>query len=66
MAYTASALAPHERAFTQASATELPVRTQHSLFNWLFDAMMASRMREAERDVALYLADTAGKFTDES
>jgi hypothetical protein len=66
MTYTASALAPRKFAYTQASASVLPVRTQRSLFSWLLDAMMAARMREAERDVARYLADTGGKFTDES
>ena len=27
---------------------------------------MAARMRQAEREVARYLADTGGKFTDEA
>ena len=28
--------------------------------------MMASRRRAAERDIARYIADTGGKFTDET
>jgi len=69
MTYTSSALAPRGLAFTQPSVAELPVctqRTQRSLFSWLLDAMMTSRMREADREIALYLAGTGGKFTDES
>jgi len=66
MAFTASALAPRDFAYTQAPVTELPVRTERSLFDWLLDTMMVSRMHDAERDVARYLADTGGKFTDES
>ncbi|HEY4981924.1 MAG TPA: hypothetical protein VII24_08280 [Pseudolabrys sp.] len=66
MAYTSSALAPRVFAFTSAADAELPMRTQRSLFDWLLDTMMVSRMHDAERDVARYLADTGGKFTDES
>jgi hypothetical protein len=28
--------------------------------------MMAARLRQAEREIATYLADTGGKFTDEA
>jgi hypothetical protein len=66
MAFTASALAPRDFAYTQAPVTELPVRTERSLFDWLLDVMMTARMRDAEREVGLYLADTGGKFTDEA
>jgi hypothetical protein len=60
MAYTSSALAPRALAFTQKSA-----RTGRSLFGRLVDAMIESRQRQAEREIALYLADNGGKFTDE-
>ena len=59
-------LAPHDFAFTQPSVTELSVRAQRSLFNWLLDSMMAARMRDAERDVEHYLADIGGKLTDDA
>jgi len=32
----------------------------------MYTALLAARLRAAERDVARYLADTGGKFTDEA
>jgi hypothetical protein len=71
MAYTSSALAPRDLAFTQPSvtqrsATKSPARPQRSLIGRLLDAVMVARQREAEREVARYLASTGGKFTDEA
>jgi hypothetical protein len=69
MAYTSSAIDAREMAFTAAGATtQVPgkARPQRSLFGRMLDAMMAARMRQAEREVARYLADTGGKFTDEA
>ena len=65
MAYTSSALAPRDFAFTQSSVGQPSVRSWRSLFGRLLDAMMVSRQQEAEREIARYLAGTGGKFTDE-
>ena len=35
-------------------------------FRRLLATMQAARLREAEREIARYLNDTGGKFTDES
>jgi hypothetical protein len=32
----------------------------------MYTALLAARLRAAEREVARYLADTGGKFTDEA
>jgi hypothetical protein len=49
-------------AFTVAPA----VKTGPGLFSRLYASLMAARLRQAEREVARYLADTGGKFTDEA
>lgn len=65
MAYTSTAAGPRELAFTRPNVA--PKRAQkRSLFGRLLDAMMAARLRQAEREVARYLADIGGKFTDEA
>ena len=69
MSYTSSAI---ELAFTKtyspakaqpAGATVAPAR---GFFARLMDMMMAARMRQAEREIALYIDHTGGKFTDEA
>jgi hypothetical protein len=50
-------------AYPELKASSAPRR---GLFARFLDALMASRMRQAEREIANYLADTGGKFTDES
>jgi hypothetical protein len=64
MAYTSVGIAARDLAFTKAGAAD-KVR-KPSFFNWLFTAMMAARTRQAEREIALYLHRTGGKFTDEA
>jgi hypothetical protein len=64
MAYTSSALAPREMAFSKADAVRA-VR-KPSLFSRLIDALMVARTRAAEREIARYLRGNGGKFTDES
>jgi hypothetical protein len=69
MAYTSSAIDTRDLAFTATGAqpkvaTKAPAK--RSLFGRIIDSMMAARMRQAEREVARYLADTGGKFTDEA
>lgn len=36
------------------------------IFRRIFAVMQAARLRQAEREIALYLSETGGKFTDES
>ena len=66
MAYTSSA---NDLAFT---ATYAPAKAgtnvapQRGFFARMMDAMMAARMRQAEREIAHYLDDTGGKFTDDA
>lgn len=64
MAYAPSTFAPRELAFTRTPQKSNPA--ERGPLRWLYDAMMASRRRAAERDIARYIADTGGKFTDET
>jgi hypothetical protein len=61
MAYTSSALAPRDIALSK-----LNLRAQRGLFARLLDAMMASRQRQTDRDIARYLMATGfhGRLTD--
>ena len=59
MAYAPSTVA--SRDFTIA---ETPARHRPGFFRWFFDAMMHSRQRQADREIARYLNN--GKFTDEA
>jgi len=61
MAYTS--VAPRDMAFPEG---KIPSTPRRGLLTRVLDALMASRMRQAEREIATYLADTGGKFTDES
>jgi hypothetical protein len=65
MSYASSAI---ELAFTK---TYSPVKTGNAarkpgFFARLMTALMAARMRQAEREITLYLNRTGGKFTDEA
>ncbi len=62
MSYTPSAV---EAAF---STTYAPAKTtrKRGFVARLLDTLMAARMRQAERDVARYITETGGKFTDEA
>jgi hypothetical protein len=62
MAYARTAITAHGLPFTRRSSAP----TGPSLLSRLFASMTASRARQAEREVARYLADTGGKFTDEA
>lgn len=71
MAYTSSAIGTSDLAFTATGAMAKPkaqdkTPQKRGLIGQMLDAMMAARMRQAEREVARYLADTGGKFTDEA
>jgi hypothetical protein len=58
MAYVPSTVA------TRNFVTDVPARTRPGFFRWLATAMMQSRRRQAEREIARYLGN--GKFTDET
>ncbi|HVV79768.1 MAG TPA: hypothetical protein VHD59_09175 [Pseudolabrys sp.] len=57
MAFASHALSPSDTSLT--AATPKP-----SFIVRLFRAMHEARMRQAEREIAAYLARTGGKFTD--
>jgi len=62
MAYARTAIPAHDLTFTKPSTPA----AGRGWLSRLFATMAASRMRQAEREVARYLADTGGKFTDEA
>jgi hypothetical protein len=59
MAYVRSTVAARDFATTESAA-----RSRPGFFRWLVDAMMTSRQRQAEREIARYLNNS--KFTDEA
>jgi hypothetical protein len=59
MAYATTAASPHQIPAARR-------KTGRGLFSRLLAAMQEARMRQAEREIAHYLADTGGKFTDEA
>lgn len=59
MSYTPSAI---EAAFS-ATYAAAPKR---GFIARMIDGLMAARLRQAEREVARYITETGGKFTDES
>ena len=59
MAYAPAAIATRDIAIPQ------PTR-RRGLMSRLLDAMMASRMRQAEREIAAFLENGGGRFTDET
>jgi hypothetical protein len=66
MAYTTSA---NELAFTAPYApakAAAKVAPQRGFFARVMAALMAARMRQVEREIALYVDHTGGKFTDEA
>jgi hypothetical protein len=58
MAYVPSAVAHRDL------VVESPARIRPGLFRRLLDAMMQSRQRQADREIARYLQNS--KFTDEA
>jgi hypothetical protein len=61
MAYAPSALSLRDVALPHA-----PARKGKGFFARLLDAMIVSRQRDAEREIARYLAGSGGKITDET
>ena len=62
MAYAPTAISLRDLPHTQTPA----VKAGRGLWRRLLDAMRVSRMRQAEREIAHYLAVTGGKFTDDA
>lgn len=61
MAFTRSTIALGELRYSEPSTDKL---VSGGLLRRLFDAMIASRQRQAEREIDYYLQRTGGKFTD--
>ena len=59
MAYAPLALALNDIALPASPARK-------SLFSRFLAALVVSRQRAAEREIALFLSDSGGKFTDET
>jgi hypothetical protein len=59
MAYAPSTVATRDFAIAKT-----PAKARPGFFRWFFDAMMLSRQRQADREIARYLNN--GKFTDET
>ena len=62
MAYTSSAVAARDLAFTSPTSA----RTKRGFFGRVLDVMLLARRRAAEREIARYLSNSGGKFTDET
>jgi hypothetical protein len=60
MAYAPAAIAPRDIAISQLAAA------RRGLMSRLLDALMAARMRQAEREIAAFLEHGGGRFTDET
>ena len=58
------AYAPSTVATRDFVIAETPAKARPGFFRWLADAMMLSRQRQADREIARYLNN--GKFTDEA
>jgi hypothetical protein len=63
MAYAPSTVAARDFAVTETAAKS-PPKSRPGFFRWFLDAMMHSRRRQADREIARYLDN--GKFTDEA
>jgi hypothetical protein len=61
MAYAPSTLAPRELAYA-----ETPAQPGRGLFSRLLGVLMEARQRQADREIARYLAGSGGRFTDET
>ena len=61
MAYAHTAINTRDLTIAQPTATRRP-----GLVRRLFDALMAARMRQAEREIASFLASQGDRFTDET
>ncbi|HEY5279002.1 MAG TPA: hypothetical protein VIJ67_04550 [Pseudolabrys sp.] len=65
MAYVHSALTARD-ILTAEQKSGLKTERKPGLLRRLIVAMQDARLRQAEREIALYLSRSGGKFTDES
>ena len=65
MAYVHSALTARD-VLTAERKSGLKTERKPGLLRRLIVAMQEARLRQAEREIALYLSRTGGRFTDES
>ncbi|HVZ54960.1 MAG TPA: hypothetical protein VG986_23545 [Pseudolabrys sp.] len=63
-AYTPSVASPRHLAYVEPAKAAGKARP--GLVSRILAAMQASRLRQAEREIARYLASNGDKFTDES
>jgi hypothetical protein len=63
---TPMAYVPSATSLRDIPLTHAPAQKSRGLFSRLLAAMMVSRQREAEREIARYIAGSGGKFTDET
>jgi hypothetical protein len=54
----------HSTVASRDFIAETPAKARRGFFRWFVDAMMHSRQRQADREIARYLNN--GKFTDEA
>ena len=68
MAYaSSSAVTSRDLAISKPAArANTSARTKRGIFARVLESMLLARRRQAERDIARYLSDTGGKFTDET
>jgi hypothetical protein len=64
MAFTRSAVTPHDLAFTEAPSVKRA--SGPGILSRLDATIAAARTRQAEREIARYLDGNGGKFTDEA
>ena len=62
MSYARSAVTPRELGYPESRTTKVDSR---GLLRRLLDAMIASRQRQTDREIARYMAGMGGKFTDD-
>lgn len=60
MAYAHTAIDARDLAISQ------PAAPRRGLLRRLLEGLMAARMRQAEREIAIYLERNGGRFTDET
>lgn len=61
MAYAHTAIAPRDIAVSQPAA-----RPRRGLLSRMLDALVAARMRQAEREIAAFVEAGGGRFTDQT
>ena len=73
MAYTSTVLDPRELVFSRtyvapksAAAATSAVEPKRGFFTRLMDVLVAARMKQAEHEIARYIATSGGKFTDDT